>query len=179
MTRCYMCHKKKALMAILLLLFSINLFIPRVVLGYSEDETNTSIQLADKAVNSAFEAVSEAESAGGNVSNFIVRLNQASELLVEAMSLFKNGSSIDNIANVIELANRSIELANSVKNEAADLKAFTLSYHDYSLKIYIATSLIGVAIFLVFMFLSWRWFKGYYTSRILSLKPEVAENAKT
>ena len=174
-----MCHKKQALVVFLLLLFSINLFIPRFVLGYSEDEASTSIQLADKAVCSAFEAVSEAESAGGNVSNFIARLNQASDLLVEAMPLFKNGSSIDNIANVIELANRSIELANSVKNEAVDLKASTLSYHDYSLKIYIVVSSIGVAIFIVFMFLSWRWFKGYYTSRILSLKPEVAEDAKT
>lgn len=177
MTKCYMCHKKLALVVFLLLLFSFNLFIPKFVLGYNEDEANTSIQLADKAVCSAFKAVSEAESAGVDVSNFIARLNQASELLVEAMSLFKNGSSTENIVNVIELANHSTELANNVKNEMVDLKASALSYNDYILQIYIITSSVGVAIFIVFMFLSWRWFKHYYLRRLLGLKPEVVENA--
>jgi len=160
--------------ALLLLLSSFNLLTPKVVLGFNEDEVNTSIQLADKAVSSAFEAVSEAETAGGNVTELIVRLNHASDLLDEAMSLSRNGSSDNNV--IIELSNNSAEIANSVKNDAANLEASSLSSHDSNFQFIIIASSIGELIFIFFMFIFWHWFKGYYTRKSLSLKPEVVED---
>jgi hypothetical protein len=165
--------KHKYVTVFMLLLFFISLFGSRCVSSSQTIVAESSIESAEKSVFSAFEAVQQAESCGCNVSDFIVRLNQASDLLVKAKYL--SGTSASD-GDVFDLTARSLEIAETVKNEALDLKASVLNQREFIIKVYIIAASLGVAVFLFFMFLLWRWFKEYYKRRILGLKLEVAEN---
>jgi hypothetical protein len=162
----------QVLIAFTLVLLIFNLFTINNSLAYTKDEANTSIQQADEATTLAFQAVLEAEKVGANVSRLITKMNEAAVLLTNAKIMAYKEIFHD----TIELANSSIEIANSVKYEAANLKISTMSLHDYIFKISIIESLVGVTAFLLSMTFFWRWFKSYYAHKILSLKPEVTEN---
>ena len=148
--------------------------ILKVASTYNANEGSTSIQQAYDTISSAFEAVLKAESAGANVTNLIIKLDEAAGCLSDANVLLMNGGSGD----IDELTERSVEIAGEVKNEAQVLQANTLSNRDYIFKISVIESLVGVPAFLLCMILFWRWFKSYYTHKIMSLKPEVAENVE-
>jgi hypothetical protein len=165
----------KVLIAFISVLIIFNLFTVNNSLAYTKDEANTSIQQADEAAASAFKIVLEAEKVGANVSRLITKMNEAAVLLTNAKIMAYK----ENFHDTIELANSSIEIANSVKYEAINLKISTLSLHDYIFKISIIESLFGVTAFLLSMIFLWRWFKSYYAHKILGLKPEVAENVDT
>lgn len=127
---------------------------------------------AEQSISSAFHVVLEAEDAGANVSSLTVRLNEAAGLLAEARILVQNGDS----GQAADLASYSVEIADDVKDEASILKVSALAHRDFVFKVSLAGSLIGVPVFLVFMFRLWRWFKGYYVRRILRLRPEILED---
>jgi len=146
----------------------------RVVLAVDEVEAYHLIEVADRSVSSAFEAVLDAEGAGANVSALIEALNEAVGSLVEAKVFFKNGD----FGKVGEVAGRSAEVADVVKDEALVLKTEALSHRDFVFKISVIGSAIGVPAFLFCMFFLWRWFKGYYMRRVLRMKPEVASDVK-
>ena len=165
-------RRMQVFIAFTLVLLTLNLFTVNNSLAYTKDEADTSIQQADEAATSAFKAVLEAEKVGANVSRLITKMNEAAVLLTNAKIMAYN----KNFHDTIELANSSIEIANSVKYEAANLKTSTLSLHDYIFKISIIESLVGVTAFLLSMIFLWRWFKSYYAHKILGLKPEVTEN---
>jgi len=139
------------------------------------NEGSTSIQQAYDAISSAFEVVLKAESAGANVTNLIIKLNEAVGYLSDARVLLMNGGSGD----VDELTERSVEIASEVKNEAQVLQSSTLVNCDYILKISVIESLVGITAFLLSMIFFWRWSKSYYTHKIMSLKPEATENVDT
>jgi hypothetical protein len=157
-------------------LFSIlsGFFIPRVASAYAGDEAYNSIQQAEQAVSSAFNAVLKAESAGVNVSELIVRLNEAAENLTYAKILFGNGD----FNEAIELTNRSIQTSNSVKEEASSLRGTALSQHDLAIQVSLIGLVVGVPAFLFFMFSLWRRYKAFYTRRISGMKPEAASNVE-
>jgi hypothetical protein len=161
--------------ALTLVLLTFNLFTVNNSLAYTKDEANTSIQQADEAASSAFKAVLEAEKVGTNVSRLITKMNEAAVLLTNAKIMVYK----ENFHDTIELANSSIEIANSVKYEATILKISTLSLHDFIFKNSIIESLVGVTVFLLSMTFFWRWFKSYYVHKILGLKPRVIENVDT
>ncbi len=138
--------------------------------GSSLDDGLVSVERAEKAVSSAFDIVSEAEVAGGNVSSLILRLNDAVGLLSEARVRLADGGSGDSVAG---FAGQCIEIANSVRYEASTLRASALSQRDFVFKLSVVGSVVAVSFFLCFMFLFWRWFEGYYSRRVLGLRPEV------
>jgi len=148
----------------------LSLCSPRVVSAYSEDEAYARIELADRSVSSAFDAVLEAENAGANVSALIAGLNVATSLLVEAEVSSRNGE----FGEVVEAAGRSVEVADGVRDEALSLGASALSHREFVFRASLIGSAVGVPVFLFFMFLLWRWFKGFYVRRILRFRPEVA-----
>jgi len=148
--------------------------ILKVASTYNANEGSTSIQQAYDAISSAFEVVLKSESTGANVTNLIIKLNEAAGYLSDAKVLLINGGSGD----IDELTKRSVEIASEVKNEAQVLQSSTLVDRDYIFKISVIESLVGIPAFLLCMIFFWRWFKSYYTHKIMSLKPEVAENVE-
>lgn len=158
---------------ILWFLILLNLCALDIVSAESRYEANASIQQAEESIYSAFEAVLEAEDAGANVSRLIVRLNEAASLLAEAEALFRNGK----FGEVTELTDRSFDIAAEVKGEASILRVSALQSREFAFRVSLIGSSVGVLGFLFFMFLLWRWFKGFYIRRILRLRPEVASDA--
>jgi len=160
-------HRRRFLLLSAFLLF----LIPLPTVSATSYEAQI-LEQAEQSISSAFHMVLEAEDAGANVSGLTAKLNEAAGLLVEAKILVQNGDS----RQAADLASHSVEIAEDVKDEASTLKASALSHHDFLFKVSLVGTLVGVPAFLALMFLLWRWFKGYYTRRILGLKPEVAED---
>ena len=154
--------------------FLLSLLTPHLVSAYALEEAYEPIQKAEEAVFSAFENVLEAENAGANVSRLVARLNKAGDLLVEARVSLKG----DDPGEAMRLANRSVEIANGVEDDALGLLVSALADRDLAFKVSLVGSSIGVPAFLFLMFLLWRRFKGYYARKLLSLRPEVAEDAE-
>jgi len=176
--------------SIFFVLLSVSAF--RTVSASDKDDAWRSIQRAEQAVSSAFEAVSDAESAGADVSGLIVELNRSVGFLSEANILFRNGDFggaarlADLSVGIVEGVDRW-ELDGSVMRsvryegvrvEASRLKASALSHRDFLFKVSLVASILGVPVFLLFMLFLWRWFKEFYARRLLDLKPEVASDVE-
>jgi hypothetical protein len=135
-------------------------------------EASSSVGEAEVAVRQAFNATLEAERAGGNVSGLIVRLDEAGGLLDEAEIALRNGNSSEAADN----ASLCMGIAESVKSDADVLKASALDQAQTVFKMYLAFSVVGIAVFVVVLVLVWRWFKRGYVRKILGMKPEVARD---
>ena len=155
---------------LLIILFSF--YTPRIVSANTQDEAYMLIHQTDKAVSLAFKAVLEAENSGANISGLILRLNEAGSFLVEAKILVNNGNS----DGAVELASRSVEIANGVEDEASNLKASTLSGRELAFNFSLIGLVAGVPAFLVFLFLLWRLFRVFYIRKVLRKKPEVVSD---
>jgi len=140
----------------------------------SQDEAHTAVQLGEEAISSAFEAVLEAESAGANVSGLVQKLNEAVGFLSEARVLAASGGFDGEAA---EFASRCVDVADRVRDEALALLASALAHRDFVFRLSVVGSVVGVSVFLSFMFLSWRWFKVYYRRKVLDLRPEAVDDA--
>jgi len=149
--------------------------IPEIVSAEVRDEAYMSIQVADEAVSSAFEAVLIAEDAGANVSTLILRLNKSASLLAEAKNLFRT----DDYVEAAALADHIVELAHNVEDEASTLGGLASSERESFLKLSLISSIIGISAFLFFMLILWRRFKRAYIQKSLKLRPEVASHAQT
>ncbi len=128
-----------------------------------------------KSVSSAYDVVLKAESAGANVTNLIMKLNEAASYLSTAKNLLRN----EDPDGVAELTYSSIEIAESVKVEATSLKASALADRDFANKISLIISTVVVSIFLVFMFSLWQVFKRFYVRKFLDLTPKVVSDVKS
>ena len=128
------------------------------VSGYSEDDASKSVKAAELAVSSAFEAVSDAEGVGADVSRLIERLNEAASSLGESEVRFRVGD----YDGAVEAAERSVQIAEAVRDEAYSLKLSFLAYRETIFKFNLIFSLFYVSVFLLLMFLFWGWVKSYY-----------------
>jgi len=141
---------------------------------FGQDEAYNAVQLGEEAISLAFKAVLEAENAGANVSGLVQRLNEAVGFLSEARVLAANGSFDREVA---EFTSRCVDVADRVRDEALALLASALAHRDFVSRLSVAGSVVGVSVFLSFMFLSWRWFKVYYRRKVLDLRPEAVDDA--
>jgi len=146
-----------------------SLFSVMTVSSYFEDDASESVEAAELAVSSAFEAVLDAERVGADVSGLIGRLNEAASFLGESEVRFRVGD----YDGAVEAADRSVQIAEFVKGEAYGLRLSSLAQRALDLRFRFLISFVCVSVFLALMFLIWFWFKGYYVRRLLGLRPEV------
>jgi len=154
------------------------LFLPAIFKAsstFNENADSSLMQQAEEAVSSAYEMVLSAENAGANVTNPLMKLNEAASYLSTARNLLRN----EDPDGVAELIFSSIEIAVSAKNEANNLKASALADRDFANKISLLISSVVVSIFLVFMFYLWRVFKRSYIRKFLDLTPEVVSDVES
>lgn len=141
------------------------------LINASEDIANLAIETAESAVISAFEAVSEAEQIGGNVTGLLANLNEAGEFLAVAQMSYRN----EDFDNAVYFANLSRDIGEEVKSEAYALQ---ISAWNESTQRMLFTG-IGSFSGMIFVILGslwfWRFFKRWHFRRVLKMKPEVAK----
>jgi hypothetical protein len=143
---------------LILSVFAAPICVSGAFAAYSENTAASAIDRAEAAMVSAYEAVSDAEQAGANVSRLLDRLNVAGEHLDEAHMLYRLG----NFDGAIHSADLSSEIGADVKNEAEELKIEAYGSWIRIVWIRIIGSIVGV-IFVVFgAFIVWRVFKRRY-----------------
>ena len=140
----------------------------------ANDEASSAIGEADNALRMAFEAVLEAERAGVNVSDLIVKLDGAGGLLAEAEVAYWTG----NLDEAVSKADQCSVLADGVMDEASVLKSLALAEAQNGFFQTLTFSLVGSGAFLLMTFFVWGWFKRVYAKKLLKMKPEVASNAE-
>lgn len=132
-----------------------------------------SIDAANSSINQAFLSVLEAEKAGGDITQLLIELNRAGELLAEAQNALQAGDLSGISLNAVSAK----QIADQVNIEALNLKEVSLVESQYNLWATLVFSVVGAVVFGVALLLVWRRFKRAYMKRLLTLKPEVVEDA--
>ena len=133
------------------------------------DQTESKLQAANIAVEQAFNAVWGAEKAGANVTGLLVQLNVAAGVLAEAENSYRTGDS--NTAAV--QADSVLPIAQEVTASAQDAKQTALVSGQNAFWFTIAFTVIGSFVFVLVLFLVWRWVKRIYINNLSQAKPEV------
>ena len=134
------------------------------------DQTQSTLQTANTAVDQAFNAVSAAEKAGANVTFPLNQLNNAADLLTQAENAYETGDS--NIA--ANDASAVIPIAQQVTTEAKASKEVALNLARTGFWSIIIVAMIAAVVFVLALFLFWRWFERSYVNGLSEAKPEVA-----
>jgi len=151
--------------------FSAAISITNLSLAKASNET-ADIQTAKASINQAFSNVLAAEKAGGNITQLLAKLNTAGALLAEA----GNAQKTDNVDNTIALLENSRSIANQVNSDAIILRNSSIRQSQVSTLLTILMSIGASVALTIIMFVMWRRFKHGYDRKLLTLKPEVAQN---
>jgi hypothetical protein len=130
------------------------------------DEASLSVESADVAVRQAFNATLDAERAGVDVSDLILRLNLASSVLEEA----ENALRVGNSSGAVDKANECIAIANSVLSDADYLKTSTLSEGPTVFLTTLNFSVVSIATFAATLVVVWGLLKRRYAEKMMDVK---------
>jgi len=136
------------------------------------DQTALKLQTANNAIDSAFNAVMDAEKAGANVTGLLVKLNVAADDLSQAENSYQSG---DFNAAAVQ-ADSVLPIAQEVTTSAQNAQQTSSVSNQNGFWFTIAFSEIGATLFVLVLFLAWRKIKSNYMKKLPGLKPEVAEN---
>jgi len=98
--------------------FATFFFVSPILAISNQDTAFFAIVDAEETMVSAYEAVLEAEQAGGNVSGLLAQLNEAGEFLASARMSYGNGDFDD----AVYFADLSRNIGEEVENAAYELK---------------------------------------------------------
>ncbi len=156
--------------AIFLLTIIIPIYYAPITAASSETD---SIQAANNSINQAYTSILLAEKSGANVTQLLTSLNVAAELLAQADNAYLAG----NLNSVNSNAENARLIANQVSGEAITMRSASLTNSQNQLLFTLMFSVTTSLIFVIFLLLVWRRFKRGYTKRLLSMKPEVVDDA--
>jgi CHASE3 domain sensor protein len=133
------------------------------------DPAASKLQSANTAVNRAFNAVLDAETAGANVTDLLAQINTADGILAQAENSYRTGD----INTASTQADSVLPMAQQVTNDAQSAKQTAIVSNQNTFLSTIALTIIGVFLFILVLFLVWRRFKQNYINRLSESKPEV------
>jgi predicted amino acid dehydrogenase len=133
------------------------------------DQTESKLQAASTAVNQAFNAVSDAEKAGANVTGLLAQLNVVAGDLAQAKNSYRTGDSNAALAQ----ATIVLAVAQEVTSSAQDAKQSALVSGQNGLWLTLVFTVIAGLVFVLVLFWVWRWFKRRYIESLSEAKPEV------
>lgn len=131
-----------------------------------------NFQTTNNALKQAFNSVLNAEKAGANVSQLLVKLNTAGEFLSEAQNKYNSGI-IENVTSILKNAR---QIADQVNADAVNLRNESLSKSQYTVFFTLVFSIAGSIIFGILLFFVWRKLKRAHLIKQLRMKPKVIEN---
>jgi len=133
------------------------------------DQTESKLQAANTAINQAFSSIVDAEKAGANVTGLLAQLNTAEGILAQAENSYRTGDSNTAAAQ----ADRVLPITQQVTTAAQDAKQAATVFGQNTFWSTIAFTVIGSFVFVLVLFLIWRWFKRRYINNLSQSKPEV------
>ena len=133
------------------------------------DQTASKLQVANNAIEQAFNVVLDAEKAGANVTSLLVQLNDAAGILAQAENSYRTGDNDTAIAQ----ADSVLPIAQEVTTAAQNAKQTALVSSQNAFWSTIAFTVIGAFVLVLALFLVWRWFKVRYINNVYQAKPEV------
>lgn len=136
------------------------------------DQIASKLQEANTAVGQAFNAVLDAEKAGGNVTQLLTKLNTAGTILADA----QNALNSVNTANITSNLENARQIANQVNDDALILRNVSLVGSQNSFLLTLSFSILGSVAFGFSLLIVWRRFKRVFIKKLLCTKPEVVEN---
>ena len=162
----------KLLLILLILSASVSSIFVFGVRALSEDVATSAISRAEDVVASAYEDVLQAEGSGANVSNLLIRLNEAGELLAQAHVSYR----LEDFNGAARLANLGSQIGEEVRVEAFELRDQAVLEASRRFRWTMIGSILGVAIVVGASFLGWRIFKRCYYRRVLGMRPEAGSD---
>jgi predicted PurR-regulated permease PerM len=136
------------------------------------DQAGSKLQVANTAVEQAFNAVLDAEKAGANVTDLLAQLNTAEGFLAQAENLYRTGD----FSKAATQADNVLPIAQQVTTAAQNSKQTATTSGQNAFWETIAFTVIGVFVFVLVLFLVWRLFKRRYIKNLSEAKPEVVNN---
>jgi hypothetical protein len=124
---------------------------------------------AEVAAGSAYRSVVEAETAGANVADLLLRLSDSLNLLAKAQVQYRVG----NLDQALSLANQCFDSLSGIEAEAGIAKEAALSDGGQRILISASLSAFAVAIVLVSCVSGWVLFKRRFLHKLMDMKPEV------
>ena len=103
---------------VVVFVFAAFVFVSPVLAGSDQEAASSVLSAAEDAILGAYDAFTEAEQAGANVSGLLVRLNEAAGLLAEARMAFEDG----NFDEATNFARLSSEFTREAASEADRLE---------------------------------------------------------
>lgn len=132
------------------------------------EEASGAVASAERSLRDAFRAVSDAETAGANVSALIDRLNEAGGGLTSS----ENALVVGNYSGAVDQAGMCKASADGVSYDAAVLKSDSAA-QAAGWWLTVSLSAAGAALFAAALFLVWRRFKRAYERKLSQSRPEV------
>ena len=133
------------------------------------DQTASKLQVANAAVNQAFNAVLDAEKAGANVTGLLAQLNAAGGILAQGENSYRSGD----LNAAAAKADSVLPIAQEIVTAAQSAKQTALVSGQNSFWSTIVLTVIGAVVFVLALFLVWRWFKRRYIKNLSDAKPEL------
>jgi len=156
---------------VVVFVFAAFVFVSPVLAGSDQEAASSVLSAAEDAILGAYDAFTEAEQAGANVSGLLVRLNEAAGLLAEARMAFEDG----NFDEATNFAGLSSEFTREAESEAGRLEV-EASYVRFNRSWWFSVgSVLGVLFVLIASFFSYRYFKRRYYRRLLKTRPRVEQ----
>jgi CHASE3 domain sensor protein len=135
------------------------------------DQITSRLQVANTAVNQAFNAVLDAEKAGANVTDIMFRLNYAMGILAQA----ENSNRTGYFNRAATQADSILPLAQQITTTAQNAKQTAIVSNQNTFWSTITLTAIGVFVFFLVLFLIWRLLKRKYIKGLSEAKPEVVK----
>lgn len=130
---------------------------------------NLKLQEANNVVNAGFNALFAAEKAGANITSLLSQLNNAALLLGQAEIANRTGD----YATAAARADSVVLAAQPVASQAELVQSQAETASQDALWLNIAFTFVDALIFLVILFVGYRWLKARYIKNILESKPQV------
>jgi hypothetical protein len=124
---------------------------------------------AESDLVSAYVVVGEAEKAGANVSELLVKLRFAGTLLAQAYNTNRTGD----YDKAYSFAINCSESVDGTADEALGLKLEAEKAYSGRLFMTGAVSTVALSVLFVLSLFGWRFWKNRYYKRVLEMKPKV------
>jgi len=160
--------KYKSVVCFVVFIFIFSQFIDAC---FAADRATTDEALVDAESDlvSAYVTVGEAEQVGANVSELLVKLKSAGDLLADAYNVYRQGD-YDKACSYAMNCSYGV---NGIASEATGLKSDAEASYSERLFVTAAVSSVGLSLLFVLSLFGWRFLKKRYLQGILKMKPEV------
>lgn len=135
----------------------------------SGSEVQAALIKTEVAAGSAYRSVVEAETAGANVADLLLRLNDSLNLLAEAQVQYRVG----NLDQALSLANQCSDSLSGIEAEASMMREKAISNGSRRILISASLSASAIAIVLASFFFGWVLFKRRFLRELMEMRPEV------